>query len=93
MTMTVQVAQRGVVTLPKSLRETYNIQTGEVFTVIDLGNGSFVLSRGRSKIDDLLDGIRDELESKGESLESMLRSLRTIREERTAEAADAPTLS
>ncbi|RIK48752.1 MAG: hypothetical protein DCC57_13200 [Chloroflexi bacterium] len=91
--MTVQVAQRGVVTLPKSLRDAYNIKSGEVFTVIDLGNGSFVLSRGRSKLDDLLDGIRDELEAKGESLESMLLHLRAIREGRTTEPADAPALS
>lgn len=93
MTMTVQVAQRGVVTLPKSLRDAYNIKPGELFTVIDLGNGSFVLSRGRSKLDDLLDGIRDELEAKGESLESMLRHLRAIREGRVAEPADAQALS
>lgn len=93
MTMTVQVAQRGVVTLPKPLRDAYNIQVGEVFTVIDLGNGSFVLSRGRSKLDDLLDGIRDELEAKGETLESMLRHLRAIREGRDIESADALALS
>ncbi len=47
--MTVQVAQRGVVTLPKSLREAYRLEAGDTLTLIDLG-GVFVLSPRRAEV-------------------------------------------
>ena len=46
--MTIRVAQRGVLTLPKFLRETYNLKTGDVFTLINL-NGVFIFSPLRSE--------------------------------------------
>ena len=78
-TMTVQLTQRGVMVLPKSLRETYDLQAGDNFTLLDLG-GVFVLSPRRSEIDALADRITSELTEKGETLESMLRVLREERE-------------
>lgn len=80
MNMTVQVAQRGVITLPKTLRDAYNIQLGDIFTIIDLGDGKFLLNRTRSQIDDLCNRIRSDLMAEGETLESMLHALRTKRE-------------
>jgi bifunctional DNA-binding transcriptional regulator/antitoxin component of YhaV-PrlF toxin-antitoxin module len=88
MSTTIQVAQRGVITLPKSLRDAYNIKTGDVFTVIDLGEGAFLLSRERSSVEDLLDNIRTGFEESGESLESMLRRLRAKREQTRVESAN-----
>ena len=78
-TMTVQMTQRGVVVLPKTLRETYNLQPGARFTLLDLG-GVFVISPQRSNIDALADRINQSLVEKGESLESMLLTLREERE-------------
>ena len=78
-TMTVQMTQRGVVVLPKTLRETYNLQPGDRFTLLDLG-GVFVISPQRSNIDALADRINQSLVEKGESLESMLLTLREERE-------------
>lgn len=80
MNMNVQVAQRGVITLPKSLRETYNIKAGDILSVIDLGEGKFLLSCKPSQVDELLDGLRTNLEAEGETLESMLKRLRAKRE-------------
>jgi AbrB family looped-hinge helix DNA binding protein len=77
--MTVTVAQRGLVTLPKALRETYRIQEGDTLTLLDLG-GVFVLSPRRSEIDGLADKISTALVEQGESLESMLQALREARE-------------
>ena len=77
--MTVQMTQRGVLVLPKTLRDTYNLQAGDDFTLLDLG-GVFVLSPRRSEIDALADRITNELTEKGETLESMLRVLREERE-------------
>jgi len=79
-TMTIQMAQRGVLVLPKSLRESYNLQPGDSFTLLDLG-GVFVLSPRHSEIDKLADSITRELVNKGETLESMLKVLREEREQ------------
>lgn len=77
--MTVQVAQRGLVTLPKTLRDTYHIREGDLLTLLDIG-GVFVLSPRRSEIDDLANAISADLAEKGVSLESMLLALREARE-------------
>ena len=54
--VTVQMTQRGVVILPKSLRERYKLRPGDRFTLLDLG-GVFVLTPRRSEIDALADQI------------------------------------
>ncbi len=78
-TITVQMSQRGVLVFPKSLREIYNLQPGDIFTLLDLG-GVFVISPRRSEIDSLADRITRTLTEKGETLESMLQALREERE-------------
>ena len=78
-TLTAQISQRGVLTLPKSLRDRYKIKPGDVVTVIDLG-GAFVISPRRSEVDRLADEIGSALAKRGESLESMLTVLREERE-------------
>jgi len=78
-TITLQVAQRGVVTLPKSLREQYGIEPGDELTLLDIG-GVFVLSPRRSEIDRLTDRLAAELRGRGETLESMLQAVREVRE-------------
>jgi AbrB family looped-hinge helix DNA binding protein len=76
-----QMAQRGVITIPKSLRESYGLQPGDAFTLIDLG-GVFVLSPRRSEIDALADKIADQWTKDGETLETMLQALRKERDRR-----------
>ena len=78
-TTTVRMAQRGVVTLPKVLRENYNLQPGDNFTLLDLG-GVFVLSPRRSEVDSLADRLTQALTERGETLETMLQALREERE-------------
>ena len=78
-TISIQVAQRGLVTLPKALREAYSIREGDQMTLLDLG-GVFVLSRRRSEIDRIADQFGTILAEKGESLESMLQALREARQ-------------
>jgi bifunctional DNA-binding transcriptional regulator/antitoxin component of YhaV-PrlF toxin-antitoxin module len=78
-TITLQLAQRGVLTLPKALRESYNLQPGDSFTLLDLG-GVFVLSPRRSEIDALADRLTQSLTQQGETLETMLQALREERE-------------
>ena len=78
-TMTVQVAERGLLTLPETLREAYDIQPGDTLTLLDLG-GVFVLSPRPSEIDALADPIAADLRARGETLASLLPSLREERE-------------
>ena len=77
--ITVQMGQRGVITLPKSLRQSYNLKPGDDFTLLDL-DGVFILSPRRSEIDSLADQITQALTEQGETLESMLITLREERE-------------
>jgi len=100
-TITVQVNQRGVVTLPKTLREAYHIQAGDQLTLLDLG-GVFVLSPRRSEIDRLdlggvfvlsprrseIDRLADELRDSLERQgESLESMLQALREARQRYAA------
>jgi len=78
--ITLQVAQRGVVTLPKTLRNTYKLEAGDTLTLIDLG-GVFVLSPRRAEVDRLADQIASDLAQRGETLESMLLALRESRDQ------------
>ncbi len=75
----VRVAQRGVLTLPKSLREAHNLKPGDTLTLIDLGE-TFVLSPHRLEVDRLADRITRPLTDQGETLEGMLQALRKERD-------------
>jgi AbrB family looped-hinge helix DNA binding protein len=78
-TITVQVARRGLVTLPKALREAYRIKEGDQLSLLDLG-GVFVLSPRGSQVDRIADQLKGSLIEGGESLESMLQALREARQ-------------
>jgi AbrB family looped-hinge helix DNA binding protein len=78
-TFQVQVVRRGIITLPKELREQNNIEEGDTLTLIDLGDGVVVMRPRRSRIDEIADKMAKELQESGESLESMLKTLREVR--------------
>ncbi|MFQ5787660.1 MAG: AbrB/MazE/SpoVT family DNA-binding domain-containing protein [Thermodesulfobacteriota bacterium] len=78
-TMTINITQRGVLTLPKSIRNRYKLKPGDSLTLLDV-DGVLVLSPLRSEIDLLADRINKSLIEEGGTLESMLRSLREERE-------------
>jgi len=78
--LVIQVAQRGVVTLPKSLRESYGVKVGDTYTIIDLGDGTFLFRPRELVVDKLADTLADALVQQGETLESMLKALRGARE-------------
>lgn len=85
MKMNIQVTQEGTITLPESLCDAYNIKTGEILNVSDLGEGRFLLSRTPSGIDELLDSLRTSLEAEGQTLETIQKRLRAKREKRHIE--------
>ena len=78
-TYQVQVGRRGVITFPKELRDQNNIADGEILNLIALSADVFVISRRRSQVDEVANKLAQEWQDSGESLESMLRTLREVR--------------
>ncbi len=80
-TTTLQLSQRGVITIPKALREAYGLRPGDTLTLIDLG-GVFVLNPQRSEIDAIADRVKAQLEADGVTLADILQALEAEREGR-----------
>ena len=78
-TFRVQVVRRGLITLPKELRDQSHIKEGDTLTLIDLGDGVVVMSPRRSRVDEIADKLALEWQDSGETLESMLTTLREVR--------------
>ena len=79
MSATVQVRSRGVMTLPASLREKYNIQPGDTFRLVDL-DGLFVLTPMAPIVPELAREIEKARLEAGLSTEELLAALREQRE-------------
>lgn len=79
MPMTVQIAERGQITLPKALRDQNAIKPGDVYSVIDLGEGRLMLVPGPLSADRLADQISDVLTSRGETIENLFNLARAVR--------------
>ena len=75
----VQVRDRGVVTLPKPIRERYGLGVGDVLDVVDL-DGGFVLSPRASVVPELAAEIERLRLEAGYTTEELLESLRGQRE-------------
>ncbi len=79
MDLTVQVRERGVITLPAELREKYHIVNGNIFRLVDM-EGIFVFVPMVPMVPELAREIeRARLES-GLSIEDLLQDLRQQRE-------------
>lgn len=81
---TVQVRQRGTLTLPSELRERYNIKTGDTFRLLDL-DGIFVLTPMIPMVPELAREIERARIEAGLTVEEMLKALREQRERYVAE--------
>jgi bifunctional DNA-binding transcriptional regulator/antitoxin component of YhaV-PrlF toxin-antitoxin module len=77
--LTVELAQRGQLTLPKHLCEQHHWETGQQFTLLDI-DGVVVMTPKDSKIDAIADQLREDLIKEGANLEEMLTELRRARE-------------
>ena len=74
-TMTVQIRRKGVITLPAQIRRQYNLDEGDVFTLVDLGDGSFFLVPQVSRVAHLGDQVARLMEEEGVTAEEMLEAL------------------
>jgi bifunctional DNA-binding transcriptional regulator/antitoxin component of YhaV-PrlF toxin-antitoxin module len=89
MDATVQVRQRGSLTLPASFRERYKIKPGDTFKIIDL-DGIFVLMPMTPMVPELAREIERARVDAGLSIEEMLASLRDQRERYVREKYGQP---
>lgn len=79
-TTAITLGQRGVVTIPKEIRDSYHLEEGDELTLLDM-DGVLLLKPGRSEIDEIAERLRRELRGRGESLEGMLKMVREQREQ------------
>ena len=77
---TIQIRGKGTVTLPVELRRKYGFDEGDVITLVDLGEGSILITPTVSQVDRLGDRIAKRLEEEGVSLDEILAALDEERE-------------
>jgi bifunctional DNA-binding transcriptional regulator/antitoxin component of YhaV-PrlF toxin-antitoxin module len=77
---TIQIRGKGTVTIPVELRRKYGLDDGDVITLIDLGDGSFLLTPIVSKVDRLGDRVAQAMVEEGISLEEIMTALDEERE-------------
>jgi bifunctional DNA-binding transcriptional regulator/antitoxin component of YhaV-PrlF toxin-antitoxin module len=86
MDATIQVRQRGALTLPVELRDRYNIAPGDTYRVLDL-DGIFVLTPMVPMVPELARQIEATRRAAGLSIEELLTALQEQRIQYTVEKA------
>lgn len=77
---TIQIRGKGAVTIPVDLRRKYGLDEGDIITLIDLGDGSFLLTPKVTKVDRLGDRVAQAMAKEGISLDEILTALDEERE-------------
>ena len=78
--VTIQIRRKGVITLPIELRKRYGVNEGDVFTLQDLGDGSFLLLPRVSRVASLGDRVAEVMADEGIGVKEMLEVLEEERE-------------
>ena len=76
---TIEFVKKGQVTIPKKIRDAFQIEPGQKGMLIELGGALLILPR-QSQIPALLEEVRDGLGTSEMSLEEMVLEMRRIRE-------------
>lgn len=74
-TKTIQMRKKGVITVPIELRRKYGLSEGDVFTLVELGEGAFMLAPGVSEVARLGDQTAKVLKEEGVSYEELVEAL------------------
>ena len=88
MVETIQIRQRGSLTLPASLRKRYNIKPGDTFRILDL-EGILVFTPMVPMVPELAREIERARIEAGLSTEEMLSALREQRERYTPDNTES----
>ena len=76
----VQLRKKGNLTLPVALRNKYGFKEGDIFTLIDLGEGAILLTPRASQFNRLGYRVAEKLAEAGVSLDDLLLTLDEERE-------------
>jgi bifunctional DNA-binding transcriptional regulator/antitoxin component of YhaV-PrlF toxin-antitoxin module len=76
---TVQMRAKGNITIPAELRKKYALEDGDVFTLIDLGDGSFFVVPRVSIVPKLVAELEAMREEAGVTIEELLEDVPKIR--------------
>jgi bifunctional DNA-binding transcriptional regulator/antitoxin component of YhaV-PrlF toxin-antitoxin module len=79
-TKTVKIRQKGVITLPVEVGRRYELAEGDIFTLVDLGDGGLMLLPQVSQVARIGDAIGEQLQTEEVSLEDLLDTLDQERE-------------
>ena len=79
-TITVQIRRKGLITLPIEMRRQYGLSEGDVFTLVDMGDGSFFLTPRVSQVARLGDQVARLMDEEDVTLDDMLETLDGERE-------------
>jgi bifunctional DNA-binding transcriptional regulator/antitoxin component of YhaV-PrlF toxin-antitoxin module len=71
----VQIRSKGSITLPMELRRKYGLNEGDLYTLIDLGEGNFMLTPQVSRVAHQGDRIAQLLNEQGVSVDEILQAL------------------
>ena len=77
---TIQLRDKGVITLPINLRRKYGLRPGDVLALNDLGEGAFIITTKSSRVAALGDQVADILRDEGVTIEEILQGLDEERE-------------
>lgn len=78
---TIQIRKKGSLTLPAEFRAKYDLDEGDVFTLIDMGEGAFLLTPRLSRVNRLGDRVAEILDKENVSLDNLLSTLDEEREQ------------
>ena len=79
-TTILQLRNKGSLTLPVQLRRKYDLNEGDVLTLVELGDGAFVLYPGVTSVDRLGDRVAQLMAEEGVTTEQILEALDEERE-------------
>jgi bifunctional DNA-binding transcriptional regulator/antitoxin component of YhaV-PrlF toxin-antitoxin module len=76
----IQIRSKGTVTLPIELRRKYGLDEGNILNMIDLGDGSFLLTPVVTQVDRFGDRVAKAMADEDVSLDEVLTTLDEERE-------------
>lgn len=76
---TVKIRRKGTITIPAKVRKEYKLEEGQTLKVIDLGEGTILLTPKVSQVDKLANQIAEKFKDEGITLEDLLQALNELR--------------
>jgi AbrB family looped-hinge helix DNA binding protein len=75
MMTTLQIRSKGTITLPARLRKKYDLEEGDILTLIDMGDGNFMLTSKNSSFLRNADKVAKAVADADVTLEELLETL------------------